>query len=97
MESVGKDEIEKKWSGALVGRVSEVGTSDKIPTKVPTISVCSEGWERSNGLAHGPRHTGKPGRSARDSAEPDLLEVGERERSECDMVYRNGSHWVKIG
>ena len=43
MESVGKDEIEKKWSGALVGRVSEVGTSDKIPTKVPTISVCSAG------------------------------------------------------
>ena len=33
-----KDEVETK------GRASEVGTSDKIPTKVPTISVCSEGW-----------------------------------------------------
>ena len=37
----------------------------------------------------GPRQRGKPGRSARDSAEPDRLEVGEPERSECDMT-----HWV---
>ena len=38
----GKEEIEKKWSGALVERVTEVGTSDKIPTKIPTSSMCSE-------------------------------------------------------
>ena len=39
MESVEKDEVATKWNGALVGRTSEVGTSDKIPTKVPTSWV----------------------------------------------------------
>ena len=42
VEWVEKGEIEKEWSGALVGHVSEVGTCDKIPTKVLTSSVCSE-------------------------------------------------------
>ena len=34
-----RDEVETKWNGALIGRASEVGTNDKIPTKVPTILV----------------------------------------------------------
>ena len=41
---VEKDEAESKWSEAWVGRASEVGTVDKIPTEVPTIWVRSEGW-----------------------------------------------------
>ena len=41
----------------------------------------------------GPRQQGKPGRSARESAEPDLRNVGERERSECNMVQSTGDHW----
>ena len=92
-ESVEKGEMEVEWSEATVEHASEVDTYCKLLTKVQTSVGCAEeldiAWAARTDI--GPRHTGKPGKSARVKVDPDLLVVGERERSECDMVRSNPS------
>ena len=85
-ELVEKGEMEMEQSALLVGHTSEVGTHCKLLARFRTISGFAENWA-SFGLLElrGP----KPGRSARVRVDPDLLEVGERERSECDMMHSN--------